>query len=269
MEKGSLRMLPSQTSEITQPDLSWPIFVISLTDQIERRNEIVRQMKSFGLAYEFIDAIDGRSDFDSGLEVKIDRKSVCNGRRLTNPEFGCALSHFMIYERIIDKNLPGAIILEDDAVLHADFVVFIKNSYYLKADLMQLHYFTARVWKFPSLHLSDGIRGCRLVRNAASTAGYSISRYAAKFFIENGLPIRKTADWPVDVTRLGALAVHPKLVTTSDPFFESSSIQASRLQAERVPDVRINIRRYLPENIKRLLRRARSILIDVVSIRLE
>ncbi|EPP1355413.1 glycosyltransferase family 25 protein, partial [Enterobacter hormaechei] len=73
-------------------------------------------MSELNIAYEFIEAVDGR---------KMTETELRNVTRETNYAFlpgevGCALSHQKIYKRIIDENIDAALILEDDVVLNSD-----------------------------------------------------------------------------------------------------------------------------------------------------
>jgi glycosyl transferase family 25 len=44
------------------------------------------------------------------------------GKPLNRGEIGCALSHFKVYQKIIDENLPYALIFEDDACIDKSFL---------------------------------------------------------------------------------------------------------------------------------------------------
>ena len=117
----------------TRQSVGWPLFVISLIDAHERRQRMAEQMARHGLSYEIIDAIDGRQGLPPEYEHKIDRMAardyMC--RDMTDGEFACALSHQMIYERIVHDALPGAIVLEDDAILTSSFAGFVQEKGYL------------------------------------------------------------------------------------------------------------------------------------------
>ena len=44
------------------------------------------------------------------------------GRRITPPELGCALSHRRVYQEMVDRDLPIALVLEDDVVPCAGYM---------------------------------------------------------------------------------------------------------------------------------------------------
>src|SRR5690625_2715287 len=119
---------------------AWPIFVISLHDAHERRRSIREQCAELGLEFEFFDAIDGRTGLAPEFEVEIDRGAaeIRHHRPLSDAEFACALSHRRIYQRILERGLPGAVVLEDDAILSRQFALFIGGKGYEQADLIQI-----------------------------------------------------------------------------------------------------------------------------------
>lgn len=100
------------------------IFVISLKDAGQNRARIAEQMARCGLDYEIVDAVDGRTLDVAEQRRHCDPTAVDKncGRPLSAPEIGCALSHRALYARIVSQGLPGAICLEDDAVIGPHFV---------------------------------------------------------------------------------------------------------------------------------------------------
>lgn len=92
-------------------------FVINLASAIERRAEMNAWLSKTNIDYEFFNAING---FKLSTEEKLKRYDSEQAneyikRDLSNGEIGCALSHLEICQNIIDKNIPFALILEDDA----------------------------------------------------------------------------------------------------------------------------------------------------------
>lgn len=96
-----------------------PVFVISLENS-ERRNIISNKLKDFD--YEFIDAVYGKNFLsyieilNNDLELRARYK-----RGITPGEYGCSMSHRMIYSRMIEEKLEWAIILEDDVDFDFNF----------------------------------------------------------------------------------------------------------------------------------------------------
>ena len=224
-----------------QDATTWPIFVISLSDAADRRANITRQLNDFGMPFTIVDAVDGRNGLPSQFEPMVDRdpsRSLVN-RMLTDAEFACALSHLTIYRHIVDNALPGAIVLEDDAILTPLFREFIDARGHRAADLIQLdHAEGIRSLRHRAIHVDHNIRLVRAASNATLTTGYSVSLRGAEFILANALPLRAPADWPCDVSTLLTLLAVPRVVDHPDITAADSAIAEGRnlaLQQSRTP----------------------------------
>ncbi|HHW34411.1 MAG TPA: glycosyltransferase family 25 protein [Paracoccus solventivorans] len=213
--------------------MSWPIFVISLVDAQDRRDFIRKQCAAFGLDFEIIDAIDGRDGLPPELESKIDRvgAQAYMGRLMTDAEFACALSHQLAYERIVKNNLPGAIVLEDDAILTEAFADFIHSEGYLVADFIQMDHRNARHWPWKKKYRFRQIGLQQLAQNAGLATAYSLSNHAAQFVLSQSQPLKGHADWPCDMTPLRPLVAVPRLATQPPLDVIQSTLEAGRLQS--------------------------------------
>jgi glycosyl transferase, family 25 len=96
--------------------------VINLDRAAERREAIATRLNQLGVPFEFFRATDGRNLNEA------ERRNVDDARRrrysrfpLTGNEIACGLSHVRAMQQMLDKNLPVAAILEDDAVLTDEF----------------------------------------------------------------------------------------------------------------------------------------------------
>lgn len=99
------------------------IFVINLARHAERRALMKMQLDALGLPYEFFDAVDGFTLSPDFLKENHDaeRARQLNRRDLSLGEIGCALSHLAIYKKIVDEDIPLALIFEDDALIGSQF----------------------------------------------------------------------------------------------------------------------------------------------------
>src|SRR5699024_6250809 len=122
------------------------------------------------------------------------------------------LSHQSIYRRIVDEGLPGAIVLEDDAILTPMVSDFLARRGYLEADLVQMIYSWALAYRKKWRELTDRVMLAPLARNAFAAAGYSISARGARYVLRHGVPVSGFADWPCDVTLLRPLATVPQII---------------------------------------------------------
>lgn len=216
---------------------SWPILVISLGDATERRQRIEKSLGKLGLDFEFVSAVDGRKGIPPNLQQRVDPVGarIALGRPMIDTEFACALSHILCYERIVDSGLPGAIVLEDDAEIGAAFLEFFKLRGYERSAFVQFDYNAPVVWsRWLGLDRRVGdIQLQRLVCNAPLATGYSLSSRAARYLLERAKPVRLPADWPCDVTPLGAMVTVPRLVRSWAQDSSQSYIAAQRAGARR------------------------------------
>ncbi|TQM94112.1 glycosyltransferase family 25 protein [Roseinatronobacter monicus] len=226
----------------------WQVFVVSLQDATDRRDKIKCQLSACSIPFEFVDAIDGRAGLAAEHEALIDRPGteVQFGRRMTDAEYACALSHMSIYRRIVEGSLPGAVILEDDAIIGAMFKTFYQNRAYGCTDLIQLDHMHGDIWKFSKREpLIEGVKIAKAARNASLATGYSISHKAAAHILKYGLPLRGPADWPCNVTVLPTMLALPRVVDHPEWEHGDSAIEAERraIQSEIVKEKR-NLRRF-------------------------
>lgn len=215
---------------------NWPIFVLSLASSADRRVAIEQQMGIIGLDFTFIDAVDGRFGLPHACESMVDRKKIIarRGYPMSDGEIACALSHREAYVQISEKCLEGAIILEDDVILTEHFEQFYRQAQFRKADFIQLCYYKAKVWRGRGMSGPQGIRLLKLSENTFTAAAYSISRRAASSLLKAATPITERADWPCNVTKLGARLTYPRIV--NHPPRSSSQSLLSGGRAGLIPE---------------------------------
>lgn len=229
----------------------WPIFVLSLDDAQARRAPLIAQLHEFGLKFEIFPAIDGRSKLPAQYEPLIDRDEARNQlqRDMTDGEFACALSHYSIYKKVENEGLPGAIVLEDDAILSPLFKDFVCSGGYELADLTLLDHWFARVWRFSRVRITEGIETGRVSRVPCLTTGYSISSDGCDFIIKNSIPIRRSADWPCDITEIGARATIPRIVDHPSPATSTSHLETERQGLANSQKALIADKRYIGDRM--------------------
>lgn len=100
--------------------------VIHVAKFKERAASIERQMKQTGLGFHYII----KGDIDDINDDILSRyfKDGCDNMYRPSPFTSCALKHFYAYEYILEHNLPGALILEDDAILDSNFLPKLNQS---------------------------------------------------------------------------------------------------------------------------------------------
>lgn len=99
------------------------IFVVSLNSTSQRSKRLENAMRSAGLRFEFIEAIDGR-EFDPQLNFHYDAPQARRymGRDLVGGEIGCYLSHLKAAKRFLEEGSRYGVVLEDDAAPSHDLL---------------------------------------------------------------------------------------------------------------------------------------------------
>lgn len=214
----------------------WPIFVISLTDAAARRAAISERLGALGLAHEIVDAIDGRRGLPGEYEAMVDRPGTKAGfgRAMSDGEYACALSHLSVYRLMAERGLPGAIVLEDDAIPGPLFPVFLRDRVFEKAELIQLDHHDARIRRWGGRReRAQGFVLAEWAEKAILATGYSLTARAAAHILAHALPLRAPADWPCDLMPLRPMVALPRIVEHPELTPEQSTLHGDRLEAGR------------------------------------
>jgi GR25 family glycosyltransferase involved in LPS biosynthesis len=131
------------------------IFVISLSNEKERQNYIQSFFDAKGASFEFLFGVDGRKLSQEEINSFHDaEKAKKYGGELSRGEIGCALSHRLVYERMVKNNIERAIIMEDD--------IKLKNDFFIISDLLEkipINNFIIKLDKFYSTQTGDDNSG--------------------------------------------------------------------------------------------------------------
>lgn len=170
------------------------IFVISLKNSQDRRNNILNQFKNLNIKFEFFNAIDGNNinemrEFDKFYSKNLTLFKM--GRGLSRGELGLFASNYILWKKCIEINEP-IMILEDDIVILPNF----NNVLNIISDLSQ-NYECFRLFhghkKLPKYILIN--KYMRLFLGSIEmTCGYVITPLASKKLIAYS----KTWSLPVD-----------------------------------------------------------------------
>ncbi|KAI9587920.1 glycosyltransferase 25 family member [Glossina fuscipes] len=95
------------------------IYLINLERRPERRKKMLKLFEILGLEVEYFPAIDGKKlDHNKIQEMNIKfmpgYEDPYHHRPMTMGEIGCFLSHYYIWQNIVEKKLDEVLILEDD-----------------------------------------------------------------------------------------------------------------------------------------------------------
>lgn len=190
-----------------------PIFVLTLEGDEARRAPLLAKLADLGLNHELWYGIDGRAGLAPVHTSEIDREGarLTMRRQMTDGEFACALSHRSIYDEIIRRGIERAIVLEDDAIISPRLVDLAHQPAFGPANLLLLDHSHAWVWR-RSYEILKDVEARTLALNCCLATGYALTLDGARALRQLATPVRSVADWPGDITRIGAAAVTPQLV---------------------------------------------------------
>ena len=205
------------------------IFIVSLKDATQRRQNITKRMKDLGLSFEFFDAVDGRNGLSECYEPMIDYNAI--KRRLggmSGGEIACALSHALLYKKIVDENINSTIILEDDVILSDDFSVMVTQELCEKSDkdFIFLYHLFARAMVWGGEPFLKGYKVCKMAKTPNGAVAYYISLSMARQLSKIVVPISWVADWGVDIASYNSGLIVPRIV--SHPPMDNSNLEDTR-----------------------------------------
>jgi glycosyl transferase family 25 len=93
-----------------------PIFLINLDRSPDRLASMQAQADALGFSFERISAVDGRK-IPAWLNSEFS-----NSARMSDGAVGCYASHLLAAHTIVGRQLPYALVMEDDAQLSPDFL---------------------------------------------------------------------------------------------------------------------------------------------------
>jgi glycosyl transferase family 25 len=180
--------------------VAWPIYVISLERAAQRRAECQRALDAMGAPFAFFDAVDGARLSEAEVAAAYDAQGNARQykRPLSLPEIGCYLSHYLLWKRIVDEKLDGAVILEDDFEADASFkkVIDAIRSAPLCGALVKL-FSRKRVTGVTVASLGGPRRLVAPNRVPGLTLGYALDRTAAEMLVANALPFSRPLDMDI------------------------------------------------------------------------
>ena len=92
-------------------------YIVNLPRCHDRRESILKECARFDLEAEIFPGVDGRELSETELRELVSGQAR---EHLGRGEIGCAFSHLGIYRDMMGKNIPIALVLEDDSVFNLD-----------------------------------------------------------------------------------------------------------------------------------------------------
>lgn len=97
-------------------DITFQIYVVSLKEDVARRNKLANQFLRWFSSMVICDAVNGKTLPAEQYFDLVKHSYVKYCRIMTPSEVGCALSHKKAWENFLDSQAKYAIILEDDVI---------------------------------------------------------------------------------------------------------------------------------------------------------
>ena len=248
------------------------VYVVSLKDSVDRQKSIITQCEKLDINPIFIEAVNGKSLSESEISQYCNQEKAKQlyGRELLLGEIGCALSHKKIYQKIVDENIPYAVILEDDAIVESDIkrVVSLVIEKNISCDVVLLGHNRG----FKNKEVIDSVdslwwqhslnkkyRLGRLVKGGLGTYGYMISQKGARRildFLEYNdlyLPIDKITSNTNIVEVYGLLPVVITVAKQFDSLIENTNFRGKNRDGEVIYEIGKLIRKTPFFNMTRAL----------------
>jgi glycosyl transferase, family 25 len=175
-----------------------PIWVINLRRSADRRAYISHHLGALGLAFELVEAVDGRELSRETLGALYDpvlaRRKL--SRELTLGEIGCALSHLRLYRRMLDEDVPEVLILEDDVVIDPACIDILRRPERFPSgwELILLFHNGGHPSYWGRRPLNGTHQIVRFASQAWGCGGYLLRKSAAEKLLRRGYPVRTPSD---------------------------------------------------------------------------
>ncbi|KAG9483365.1 procollagen galactosyltransferase 2 [Eleutherodactylus coqui] len=109
------------------------VYMINLKRRMDRRVRMLRSLYELKIQVKIFDAVDGKALNASqiktlNIDVLPGYYDPYSGRTLTRGEIGCFLSHYYVWNEVVDKGFEKALVIEDD----------VRFEYQFKSKLVKL-----------------------------------------------------------------------------------------------------------------------------------
>ena len=222
------------------------IYVISLSDALDRRGYISARLNSQNLEFEFFNALSGNGGYEPYFAAYSPSRYLLNTGRLAAPgEIGCYASHRAVWKKCVLLNEP-ILIAEDDAVFSDRFSSainqvegLIRQYGFIRLETVDRH---PRRWKLRikghKLVEKRGDSGIHYVsRMSLCATCYAISPLVAAAFLSKSHCLTEPVDKFIQknwVHKQPLYAFVPPVVRQAD-LSGDSSIDQDRASAKRLP----------------------------------
>lgn len=219
-------------------------YVISLITATKRRKHIENEFKRHHISFQFYDALMPSERLNTLIQTFL--PNLANAS-LSEGEKACFMSHYMLWKKCVDEDLPFIYIFEDDVLLGEDAYAFLEDDIWLYERFKKEDAFVLRFETF--LNYSKCVEAnilpyqerkiLKLVVENCGTAGYVISKEAILrllCFIET-IPSEHLCS--IDLIMFNRFnkdtyQLVPALCIQEEQFSSNNSILTSQLQKDRL-----------------------------------
>lgn len=171
------------------------VYVINLLRRPDRRAFMQQQADRLGLQFDYIDAVDARTDAPEFAEIEV--RGGLHGR-ISKGDLACTLSHRKFWRLFLESGEPYAAVLEDDAILADDCARFVADNAWIPpdAEVVKLE----RYGRLRPMFMdrdpvpAHARRVGRFYGKCAGTAGYVVSAAGARKLLD----ATRSVDDPID-----------------------------------------------------------------------
>ena len=230
--------------------------VVSLTNEYERRQHIDSLFDAHNLDFSYFDAIN-KFQIDDTLK-KYDL--TINTDRMSLGEVACYLSHYCLWQQVIEYNLPYLMVFEDDIYFSKSAKTILNNLDWLpdSFDVIKLETMYDRVMIKADIVLQSPYKLCRMKTKHLGTAGYIISYEGAKNMIElvRQLGISRPVDHFIFDEFLGrnvhdVYQLSPAICIQDKIYYSIDSKFGSVIEEDRAPQALVKHKLSLLQKIRR------------------
>lgn len=162
-------------------ELKYPVFIINLDRQVERLKAMTDQLEAVGITPIRLPAFNGR-DPNARATAK-----VASYAPLTGGEIGCFESHRHFWQHIVDGDLDGAFVMEDDVAIASDFAELeFPQTLLEQADMIKIDQSRPRtsIYGTQRIALAHGRTVVRMLGSEMSTGCYFVTRKGAQRLLD-------------------------------------------------------------------------------------
>jgi glycosyl transferase family 25 len=184
------------------------VFVISLATSVDRRASVSRKLGDRNIAFQFIDACDGRLGLHPYLKNYDEKSFVVNRRRKAAPgELGCYVSHLLAWEKCVELNEP-IVVVEDDFEMTAEFEAGLRYLEKLADKLAFVRLEPLEKQFFITSRKDADFTLVKQLNVGMCSTGYMVTPAGAKKLLEHGMTIKAPLDLYLKYTLMHGQLMH-------------------------------------------------------------